>query len=391
MLSLAWAVWLRLIGLLPPTKEVRYAKFCFGRPIKDIKKFTVGHGYESKASTVHSEKSDPVDDSDVHKAKKLKVKHSDDGTDHTLDADESTSAMPSTAVSADPIVQQPPKNNLGDFGRFAVEVRRSIYEYAIDIQRPVTFKACCTLRHTIKQKKACPKHGAHYQSNSGRFNLLFVCKGIRQEAMEVMYKECELNITTEDFMTVYLKDTRSLNARTPTMWLAIFQFKWITIQVPPEQIYCSNPARFTDRLHNIAMLLCKHTTSEHANQRDRSRIIHLGALFSHAIPFNVATQGTSDWFGDDRDHFGWQSKYQSHNYLELAKETAHNLKRLVDFIGISNDVDAWVIFVNKYVDKRDIYGLLALDIFIDQCDHNGVYLFHTDLPVLPGLYAIPDY
>ncbi|USP76799.1 uncharacterized protein yc1106_04073 [Curvularia clavata] len=317
------------------------------------------------------------------------VQRPEDTSNKVLNASEALRNMTSRKERVTPEPIPALTDTLGIFGKLPAEVRNNIFFKAMEVdERPIHMKACgCVPSHLLWQVGKCDKDHAKYPVGTGRFNLLYVSKPIRQEAMQVMYTLCKLHIVVDNNIPKYLCGTRSKKHNLPPMWNSIAQFHEIHIEVSPIHIKAGHPVRYTDRVLNILQNFQKHHLASEVPIKDlarRTRIINFGNLFHSTLPFN---------FDNPTVRIpvvlaGWIT-FQSQNprepgFHQLQIEARDNLHRIVQLIRELPHRDGWKILVNTHVDgvsnANRPGGKREFEEFKSYCEEHGVELAHTDGP-----------
>lgn len=285
-------------------------------------------------------------------------------------------------------VKAPETDKLGDLDVLPIEVREHIYALALDIGRPVTIKNCCTPGKTPREVSRCSKHGSRVKANTGRFNMLYVCKGMRQEAMQVLFTKGSMLLHPDPFMEGYLKDCPRSNSprridnfmqrdvQVAAMWNTISQFRSIKIEVSTMRVNIGHPTQFAERILAITSLLCNEETDP-VEMAKQSRTLNIGGIFVHKMPFNMReAEFTSydlvfDWLFTDYPE-------GSPDINSLAAEVMHRLHRMVAGIGKHSHHASWTILVNKKLRDNEEGGQQALEQFEHACDYHGVALVHAE-------------
>ncbi|KAF1849739.1 uncharacterized protein K460DRAFT_381670 [Cucurbitaria berberidis CBS 394.84] len=298
------------------------------------------------------------------------------------------------ASTLDPMSPMPWVVGEGGFGTMSTlpkEIRQEIYGYAFDIDCPVTIKQCCGPDTTKRERQTCRKHGIATKMGAGRFNILQVSKAIREEASWVVFEQGSLHLEVARAVAPYLNGYRSQslrhmpifvqhNARKTAMWTAAAQFRLIEISVPENELNFGNPLVYTDHLLGIVALLCK--TWEHrllvpSAATAKSVHVNLGSVFHQMLPFNMESQA-AEGYGDLLDWLFVHSPCAEPDFDKLALKTAHDLRRLVFFVGKHDGNAKWKFTAKTQLKEKDKGGARELRAFQFGCANSGVMFEHMD-------------
>ncbi|KAF9693812.1 hypothetical protein EKO04_008266 [Ascochyta lentis] len=285
------------------------------------------------------------------------------------------------------------KGGCGTLEILPKEIRQKIYGYAFDISTPITVKKCCGPEATIRERRACRKHGTGATTKASRFNMLQVSKAMSSEALWVVRSQGSLHLEVDRALTQYLGcyrwngqrqflTSRLGCKRKMTMWASAGKYRHVEVAICKETLLDGNPVIHTNYLVDIASSLCQswlQTSSINATAADsdvkRTVKVKLGSLFQDVLPFNTKPYGaTSSWELNE-----WMYRYYLLSNSEpdldkIAADSGHNLLRLVAVIAKYRGCSQWEIVANTQLHKDDKVGLGWLHVIQAECARHGMCL-----------------
>ena len=271
-------------------------------------------------------------------------------------------------------------SGLGTLSRLTKEIRQEIYGIALEIDRPITAKKCCTPESTFDERAECKVHSG--AKNTGRFNILPVSKDVSEDAHWVLFNRGNLRLDLGPAFRVYFtgwKPNTNYHSseilrlwRVRDMWLATARYRFVELVLTQEILETENPEEYTVQLYEIATRLFegwKDAPHGPTSPEEHSVTINLGNLFAEIIPFNAEPPVNLDqidllllinFLGPTPPDFE-----------KIAWKCMRNLKRFISLVARCKELSKWKIVAFDQL-AEESSGLRSLQVFKKVCDRGGV-------------------